>query len=129
MTSILAVVLLLTAAQGDATTPEFLQSVNPHRQTPLWVALSKAVTPRGELSPEYLDKYARRDLRRAAERHRARIGTTGASARSAVCFGERPAEIFAASNTLAELSANAPTIAKGEIVQRTLGSSVDQPAA
>ena len=127
MKSILAMVLLLATGQGN-TPPELLQSVNPHRQTPLWVALSKAVTSRGELSTDYLDKYALRDLHRLAKTDRGRVATTS-DTEAHLCFGERPAEIAAPSDTLAELSANAQAIVKGEIVQRTLGFFEDRPAA
>jgi hypothetical protein len=127
MKSILAMVLLLATGQRNAP-PELLQSINPNRQTPVWVALSKAVTSRGELSTDYLDQYALRDLHRVAKADRNRVATNS-DTESRICFGERPAEIAAPSDTLADLSANAQTIVQGKIVQRTLGFFEDRPAA
>ena len=118
MKGIAATLLLLLATQVHASAPETLRGRNPNRTAPIWVSASKAADRDGNLSPELFGRYGIADLKRAA-----------AVQRQGHCSGERPAEIFARSETVAELATNARAVIQGEITQRSVGFFEDSPGA
>lgn len=118
MKGLTATLSLLLATQVDAAAPETLKGRNPNRSTPIWVSAAKATDGKGNLSAEMFDRHGIAALKRAA-----------GVQRQGRCSGERPAEIFAPSETVADLATNARTVIQGEITERTVGFFEDSPGA